>query len=347
MAVTYNLSIGSWSADSSSDPHTEVVSIETASALGAAATRCRITLYAEPSNGRQLSFKQGDPITVELTSGDVTETVMTAAVKQVRSTLGTMVVTGRGTLEALATARVNSVYSNQTAQQIANDLASQAGADVGDMDTGDTYPYVVAHSSRSTLDVLRQIAGVEGMDLYTDAEGKLTMKRFTKQSADHTFRYGVDILDARLEEREPTSVHAIVVGESPASTQGNDAWYYLAKDASAVLGDSGSGVQLLARHDGAVRTKAAAKRLADATVAGIAAYTTTGRIAVVGAPRVKLGDAIAITDAPAQSLNATFKVTVVRHRFAKRSGLVTIIDFCALPGAPGGAPSASGVGGLL
>jgi prophage tail gpP-like protein len=340
MAVTFNLSIGSWSADSASDPHTEVVSIETASALGAAATRCRITLYAAPSNGKQLSFQQGDPITVELTAGDVTETVMTAAVKQVRSTLGTMVVTGRGTLEALATARVNAVYSNQTAQQIANDLASQASADVGDMDTGDTYPYFVAHESRSTLDLLRQIAGVEGMDLYASADGKLTMKRFTKQTADHTFKYGVDILDARIEERDPPTVHAIVAGESPASTQGNDAWYFLAKDASAFLGDSGSGVQLLATHDGAVRTKAAAKRLADATVAGIAAYTTAGRVVVLGAPAVKLGDAIAITDAPAPPLNATFKVTVVRHRFAKRSGLVTIIDFCALS-------TTAGLGGML
>ena len=341
MTASYSMSIGSWSADSASEPRTEVLAIETFAALGSADTQSRVVLYAAPSDGRQLDFAAADPVTISLTAGDVTETVFTGAVQSVRTSLGAMEVRARGGIGNLAVTRINTIYSNQTARQIASDLASQASVDTGDLETGDTYPYVVAHESRSALDLLRRIARVEGMDLYADHEGRLTMKRFTKAAADYSFKYAVDVLDARVVRHDVPTAHVIVAGESPASTRGNDSWHLIAKDASAYLGDEGSGVRLLALHEGTVRTKAGAKRLATATRDAVAAYATWGRLAVLGNPRVRLGDAIGVEDAPTSSLNGTFKVTGVRHHFSKRRGHVTIVDVVALA-RPGGALGAAG-----
>ncbi len=333
MTAAYSISIASWSADSASDPRTEVLAIETLAALDVADSQARIALYAAPSASGQLSFATGDPVTIALTAGDVTETVFTGAVQSVSTSLGTMEVRASGGLGKLAATRINTIYSNQTAGQIASDLASQAQVDTGTIETGDTYPYIVAHESVSALALLRRIARAEGMDLYADHEGHLTMKRFTKAAADYTFHYAVDVLDVRLVQHDVPTEHVLVAGESPASTKGNDSWHHIAKDVSAFLGDVGSGARTLALHEGAVRTKAAAKRLADAVHDGVAAYTTWGRLAVLGDPSVRLGDAVGIEDAPTPSLNGTFKITGVRHHFSKRRGHVTVIDVIALAGA--------------
>ena len=340
MTSSFAISIASWSADSSSDPRTEVLAIDTVAALGSGDSRALVTLYAAPADGNQLDFVAGDPVSIELTAGDVTETVFTGAVQGVRTSLGVTHVTASGGLGKLAATRVNSIYSSQSAQQIASDLASQAELDAGDLETGDTYHYVVAHESRSALELLRRIARAEGMDLYADHEGRLTMKKFTKSGADYTFKYAVHVLDARLMRHDVPTAHVTIAGESVASTKGNDSWPMLAKDGSAYLAEAGTGARLLAQHDGAIRTKAAAQRLADATRDAIASYSTWGRMAVLGNPRVRLADAVGIEDAPTPSLNGTFKVVGVRQHFSKSRGHVTVIDFVALAGA------AAGLGGL-
>ena len=332
MSVSYRLTIGSWSVDSSSDARTEALAIETSAALGSADTSCRIVLYAPLVDGRQLTFEPNDPITVELTSGDTTETVFTGVVHSIRSTLRTMIVEGRGGIGKLAVTRVNTVYTSQSAQQIASDLASQAEVDTGDLVSGDTYHYVVAHESMTALEVLRRIARVEGADLYADPDNKLTIKKFEKQTADYTFRYAVDVLDARLVHHDAPTSRVLVAGESAASTNGDDSWHVLVKDPDAFLGDSGDGAHVVALHEGLVRTKAAAQRLADATVADIGSYATYGRLAVLGHPGVRLGDSVAVEDAPSGALNATFKVTRVRHVYAKNKGYVTVIDVVAMGG---------------
>jgi hypothetical protein len=66
---------------------------------------------------------------------------------------------------------------------------------------------------------------------------------------------------------------------------------------------------------------------------------------VLGNPRVRLGDAVSVQDAPAAPLNATFKVTGVRHHFSKSRGHVTIVDVIAMAGGAAGAAGAVGAVG--
>jgi hypothetical protein len=286
-----------------------------------------------------------DAVTIELTAGDVSDTVMTAEVQSVESSFDVITLVGRSGMQRLAATRVNQVYENQSLSQIVQDLAGQAGVQTGTLDTGSRYPYLVVHESKSMLRTIRELALREAMDVFFDTQNRLTVTAFTKAVADHAFRYGAEILDLRLDAGEPSADHIRVHGESPASTQGTDTWHWLVKDLSSFRGESGQGVRARGLQDGAARTKDLAKSAADARLAAIRDGATVGRVTVLGNPKVKLGEAVEIRDAPRPELNGLFKVVSVRHLFTKHAGYVTVVGFTGQ--GSGGAAGAAGLAGQL
>jgi hypothetical protein len=372
--VNYKVTIGGWSVDSADDPRTEMVEIDTWMSLDSPADRCRISVYARPKpkpslleqaagaameavgiggggsapppfsvdiRGQQV--KHGDPITIELTSDDKTETVMTAEVQSITSSFGLTTILGRTGMQKLANTRINQVYQNQSLNQIIGDLANQAGVSTGSLDSGQTYPYFVVHESRNLMRHVRELAQREGMDAYFDENNKLVVKTFNKTSADHTFHFGIHILDLQLLNHQKPSEHTLIYGESPVSSQGSDTWHWLVKDLKPVQGEAGSGAKTLALSDGSARSKDMADSLAKSRLGAIQDATTLGRLRLLGNPAVKLGDAIEIKSAPKPELNGVFKVVSVRHVYNKREGYVTIVDFSG----KGGAQQAAGMLGQL
>jgi hypothetical protein len=373
LKVGYKLAIGSWSVDSASDPRTEFIDLRVSRSLDSSTDSCRIAVYAPPApqpglldqaigaaagalglggGGGEKSFsvqvrgnaiKHGDRITVELTAGDRSGKVMTAGAQSIESSFSQTKIAGATGKLKLANTRVNQVYENQSLGQIVSDLAKQAGVDTGQIETGGSYSYFVAHESKNLLRLIRELAMRDGLDMYFDADDKLTLKKFDKSSPDHTFFYGIDILDLQLLNHQAGSDHILVYGESPASNQGSDTWSWLAKDLSSFRGEVGQGARTMATHDGAVRTKDAAKLLATSSLGAIKDQATRGRLKLLGAPQVTPGDAIEIKDAPKPELNGLFKVTSVGHVLNKRDGYLTLIGFSG----QGGAQAAGGLlGGL-
>src|SRR5262249_19805140 len=157
--------------------------------------------------------------------------------------------------QKLANTRVNQVYQNQSLDQIVGDLANQAGVSTGSLDSGQTYPYFVVHEFRNLMRHVRELAVREGMDAYFDENNDLVVKTFSKTSADHTFHYGIHVLDLQLLNHQKPSEHTLIYGESPASKQGSDTWHWLVKDLKPVQGEAGSGSKALALSDGAARSK--------------------------------------------------------------------------------------------
>lgn len=365
---SYNITIGKWSINSADDPQTEFVQLETRMSLDSPNDRCRISVYAppppdpglvdqavgevagglglgseaEPSFSVQIrgnDIAHGDLVSVELTSGDVSERVMSADVVAFDTSLGQSHVTGRTGMQKLANTRLNQIYENQSLKQIVNDLAGQADVTIGDIETGSTYPYFVVHETKSVLKHLRQLAMNDGMDLFFDTHNKLTLKAFNKASADHTLHYGIHILDLQVVNHQPSSRHVRVYGESPSSNQGADTWPWLVKDISPFRSDVGQGAQSLALQAGEIRTKDAADQLAKAKFGAMKDRSTSGRIRLLGYPSVQVADAIEIKSAPKPELNGLFKVTSVRHVLNKQEGFLTFLGFTG----QGGAQSAGGL----
>jgi hypothetical protein len=278
-------------------------------------------------------IKQGDTLTVELTSGDRSGKVLTAEVQSIESSLGQTTIVAATGKRKMATSRLNQVYESQSLDQIVKDLASQAQVSVGDVAAGSSYSYFVADESRNLLRQIDELAKREGMDLYFDAENKLTLKKFEKTSADHTLYFGIDILDLRMMNTQPPGDHLLVYGESPSSNQGSDTWHWFAKDLSSFRGELGQGVRTFAVQDGALKTKDAADSLATSKLGTLKDQASQGVLKVLGNPALKLGDAIEIKNVPKPELNGLFKVTSVRHVFNKGEGYLTWIDFSGQGGA--------------
>jgi hypothetical protein len=364
--VDYKVSIAGWSVDSTQDPKTELVELETFASMDSPVSGCRIALYAPPAaqpgllqqaigaagsalglggagaaggppafsvdvRGQKVKF--GDSISIELTAGDNSDAVSKADVQSIQSSFGLTAITGATGMQKLAATRVNQVYSNQTFGQIAKDLAGQASADTGNIEDGSTYPYFVAHESRSVLAHIRELASLEGMDLYFDSSNQLNAATFQKTSADHTFYFGIDILDLELLNVDAPAEHVMVYGESPASNQGSDTWPWLAKDLSPFRGEAGQGARLLAVGDRAVRTKDGAGKYATSKLGAIQDHSASGRLTLMGNPKVQLGDAFEVKSAKQPELNGLFKVTSVRHSFSKSQGYRTIVGFSGQGGA--------------
>ncbi|MCI0489360.1 MAG: hypothetical protein L0229_22435, partial [Blastocatellia bacterium] len=366
-----------WSVDSDDDPRTELAEIETCSSMDSPMDYCRISVYAPPApqpglleqavgaaagalgfggEGGEEAFsvqvrgqaiKTGDQITIELTSGDKSAKVMTANLHSIRSSFELTQIIGRSGAQKLADARLDQVYENQSLKQIANDLASQAQVDAGQIEQGSTYSYFVADQSKNLLRQIRELAARDGLDAYFDADNKLTLKKFNKSSADHTFYFGIDIFDLQIFNRKAATEHILVYGESPASNQGSDTWHWIAKDLTPFRSEVGQGVKTLGIQDGAVRTKDAADNLATSKFGAIKDQSVRGRMKTLGNPKVKIGDAIEIKNATKPELNGLFKVISVRHVFNKREGYLTFITFTGLGGAEKAGGLLGGLGGAL
>jgi hypothetical protein len=382
-SVTVRVKIGGFIMDSADDPRTELLDLETRRSLGGSEDRCCLVLYAPPaatdgleaaagatvgtaaaaasafglgggaSGGTALStsvrgtdLKAGDPIEVELRVGEVSATVMTAEVQEFRTSLRMTTILGWTGIQQLGGARLNQVYQNQSTGQVVRDLAAQVGVDVGDIDNGGSWPYLVVDESRSVLRHLRQLAMREGADLYFDERNHLTVKRLTKSGPDHRFRYGVDLLDLRLRRGRSGIDRVQVFGESPSSDQGLTTWPWLVTDLAPLGGSAGQGSRYTSWRDGAVRTKDAADGLAAARLGAASDAATEGLAVLLGNPRVQPGEAIEISEAPWSELNGLFKVVSVRHRLGKRPGFVTVVGFSGLAGTgsarPGGVAGAGG-----
>ena len=365
MKVGYAVTVAGWSVDSSDDPKTEVVSIDVRRALDSASEHCRIVLYAPPkpkpglleqAAGAALSavglggdagggasvfsvdvrgqkIAHGDQVTVSLSADDVSGTVVTASVQNISSSFETTVIDGQTGIRKLAATRVNRTFQNRSLQQIARDLASAAGASVGTVDNGASYPYVLVHDSTPVLWHLWNLARRQGADLWFDEQDRLMIQKFTRSKADHELQYGIHILDAQILSRRPSADLVRLTGESPSSNQGSDSWHWIAKDLAPFRGESGKGTPALYRADATLRTKDAADSAAKAALESITGGARLGRLRILGNPKVHPGQAIEIKGAPQPELNGMYKVLALRHLFDKRAGFTTTISFSGIGGS--------------
>jgi hypothetical protein len=382
--VHYKLTAGNWSVDSSTDPRTELIELETVHSLEAPIDRTRIRVYAPPPPAggvlgqavaavqagaaalgiggaappafavkvRGQTISPGDGFRLELASGDISGVVMSGEVESYNSSLGYTEITARTGMHKLVTTRVNRVYLNQSASQVIQDLAGQAGVSTGTVAQGATQPYLVIDESAPLERHLRALARRENADLYFDTDNRLNLQAYSRSQPDHEFRFGMEILDLRLANHAAAGEQVRVDGESPASNRGLNSWPWLVKDASPFQGTSGQGNRLLRFSDGAIRTKDAADKLAGARLTALQDGATRGRVTILGNPGVQIGQAIAISGTDKDELNGMFKVTDVRHRFGKQDGYLTVVHFTGQAaamsggGLMGGLAAAAGALGL-
>lgn len=289
----------------------------------------------------------GDTGSVSLGYADsAAELVFTGQVESVRHGVhGTTRIIATNGGAPLARLRLNQSYEQQSAGDIARDLASSAEVDTDTVENGVDLPFYVVDDRRNAYQHIAALARISGYLAGCTPEGRLRFAPFAGGQAVQTFTYGVDVLALDVTEAAPVVGAVTTVGEGAAGSQGADAWSWLVKDPAAVRGSAGAGAPERLVTRAALRSGAAAQSAAEGLANAAGQARVGGRLLVPGAPAVIVGSAIEITGAPQEALNGLFLVRQVRHRFAKGEGFTTVIDFNKADGGAAGGLGAPG--GLL
>ena len=322
----YKLTIGNRIVDTTDEPQASTV-VDLTVALDMETPADSFTLVLGQVGG--LKPERDDETIIELgyaDNGELTQ-VMAGTVVVVEPGLTTARVEGHRLVQALLRTVVDKTYESKTAGQIVRDLADQVGVDVATAEDGITFPAYVIHGRRSIYHHMRDLADLCGFDLYVDADGKLIFEEFISGKTVHAFEYAKHILELDVLQAPPRAALVEAWGESPSSSQGEEAWAWLTKDFSGSKGSAGSGDPTLLLERPALRTADAAQAAAEAAHTHIQRRTLRGRLLTVGQPQVKLGDAIRLRDVPDDALNNTFQVRSVTHRITKIEGFTTAIEF--------------------
>ncbi|MFX0194500.1 MAG: hypothetical protein ACFFCW_00135 [Candidatus Hodarchaeota archaeon] len=351
---TYKFTIGSATFDSTQDPNTQIISIELQISMAPVMDFAKIVVGSinKPEGGlvgqaiaaggtsgasgeiNGTTVNVGDNLTIELGHENNLTQVFAGILSEIEPSVNTVVFMGSNGADNMTKTRINQTYQNQSAGQIVSDLAGQVNAEIDVAENGIDFPFYIVDDRKHVFQHAVELAAKSGLDLYVTPENQFTMRKFQKTRADHTFSYGEDIIEVQIFQGSPVAGNILVSGESPASSQGNDAWHWFAKDSSAFQGSAGEGNALLIQES-SIRTKEGADTYAAGKLDLVTRAATHGRIVIVGKPEVRLGDAIAIEGVPTESLNGLFQVRRVRHQLSKIRGFTTTIDFIAAEGGGG------------
>jgi phage protein D len=257
-----------------------------------------------------------------------TQTVFTGKVESVTNRItGQALVTAANGGGPLSRCRVNRSYEQQTAGAIVTDLAGQAGVGLDKAEDGGTFPFYVVDDRQGAWRHIAALARTCGYLACFTPEGLLRFVPIASSQPVQTFAYGADVIALQLTAAVPAFDKVTAIGEGAAGSQGQEAWNWLVKDAAPVTAEAGAGDFARLLSDPRLRSNDLATMAAKGLMTAASLAKTAGRVLVPGAPAVTVGSAIELTDAPQDCLNGPFLVRRVRHRFSKREGFTSRIDF--------------------
>jgi phage protein D len=268
----------------------------------------------------------GDHVTLELGyAGSALVKVFTGTVARLEAQPMATRLVALAPAATLLTTTVDRSYTSATAADIVRDLAGVAGVRVTRAEPGSAFPAYVVDGRRSAYAHARDLADLCGLILYSEPGGGLVLERFTTGRVVHVYRHGDD-LTALDPWRHPPTVQAVEAwGESPGTSRGEQAWAWLVKDFRPSLGSAGSGAGKLLLERPGLRTAAAARAAAEATLATVRARAHGARLLGIGRPEVSLGDAVRIENA-GPTVDGRYQVRSVRHRLGKARGFTTGVE---------------------
>ncbi len=281
-------------------------------------------------NTSGLTLEKGRDVEVKLGWDDDTSLVFSGLIEAMDNGIDTIKVLCAGKKITLMQSRTNQTFLNQNAGEIISTLAAGVNLETGDIEDGINLPVYLADSACTVYEHCSALADRCGFDLYTNEEGKLVFSRFSRTMADHTFRYGKDILAVSVEKNDPLEA-VDVFPESPASSSGDETASWIIKDSSPHKGKGGSGSAAWLISDPLLKTKEAAVSYARARVYFSRRDAVHGQLELMGAAQIKLGDSVALENIPGSDANGVYQVMAVGHTINHRSGFRTCLSLGGMP----------------
>jgi hypothetical protein len=258
----------------------------------------------------------GATFEIALGYGDELETVFTGTVATVEKTPSGVILEGVAATWPLARKRVAQSYVEQTVKQIVEDLLGQAEVDAGEIEAPlKLFAYHV-DERRTVWSHLLDLARLASCDVICSAAGALDFRPpRSGPSADHTLRYGADLVRWSLGPRDPQTPRK-VVPYGAASEEGGEKWHILLREPD---GGSPSDPTIV---PAALRDRDGAKALEDGLAKLAERRATGGTLLIVGNAEIRPGDVLELSDMPAGEPDLV-RATLVTHLLDGAAGFRT------------------------
>jgi phage protein D len=251
-------------------------------------------------------------VSLDMGWGDGGTTVFTGKLQSLEYTLNEVHGIAHGPQKELAQARIDETFIDQCAGDVVQALVDKAGLETGTIDTGIQLPKYLAEGSVSLFEHLHLLARLCGVDVFTDEQGKINFTKREAFTADYTYQYGVNLMDARITQTRSATPGVQVVPESPASQEGDGASSWLVKSSRDLSATEGEGN--IHRFSSALcTTKEAAQTAAKSFQRDIERRRIKGKILVMGQPRANPGQVVELKEMPDGNTNGYYEISGVDH----------------------------------
>ncbi len=246
----------------------------------------------------------GQPLEVDLDSGDGAQPVFRGKIRALRGDASTLYVEGSDGLGELARREFVGTFADSDAGTIARAILDDGEILAGTLTAGPSFPRYLLHPGPSALAHLQTLARRCGLDLFTDRRGAVSMTSSAVAGATRTLQESTPLLQIRLERATSPADSITLHGEGAASTRGAARSHWLVRDLAPIRGEAklvaggdvqrGSGARPRTIVDGALRSGQVAATLAEARARALTSRQLHGTLTLLGEPTLTPGDLLVI-----------------------------------------------------
>ena len=271
-----------------------------------------------------LNIAGGESVSLDMGWGQESSVVFSGTIQSLEYSLNEVHGIAHGTQKGLVETRVDETFIDQTAGDVVRSLADMAGIETGTIDDGIELPRYLAEGSVSIFEHLHTLSRICGVDLFTDEDGKLNFTKREAFTADFTYQYGINLMDARIIQTTPSVTAIQVIPESPASQEGSEASSWFVKSSRAISATAGDGTSR--RFISALcTTKEAAETAARSFQRDLERRAVKGKIMVMGQPDANPGQVVELKEMPDGNTNGFYEISGVDHSLDGIQGFVSTL----------------------
>ncbi|MFT5542068.1 MAG: hypothetical protein ACI97K_001773 [Glaciecola sp.] len=237
----------------------------------------------------------------------------TGTVDSVQRSAGQLFLSGLASSAQLSQARLSATWADQSIADIIKDMA-------GDIDTEIEADLNLANysidNSRSVWSYLYDLAQLTGAELSSAANGGVRFVLAAKDSSSISLRYGADLIDWNLSEKQSSSL-IVAAQHGASSSAGKEKWHWLAHDP---VGSDGDSTVIPA----AFSNREAADAFSDAALSRQQRSTIQGEVWIGGRTDLRPGTLVELTGLP-QGDSGKLRVKAVTHQMDGKTGFITAL----------------------
>lgn len=237
----------------------------------------------------------------------------TGTIDIVQSNAGQLHLSGLASSAQLSQSRMSATWADQSITDIIKDMAGELDAEIeADLQLSN---YSI-DNSRSVWSYLYDLAQLTGAELSSAGSGGLRFVLAAKGGASISLRYGADLIDWHLSEKQ-TSTLTLAAEHGASSSQGKEKWHWLAHDPVGAGADSTVIPSAFSSREAAdLFSKAAQLRQKRSSM--------QGEVWVGGRIDLRPGGLVELTGLP-RGDSGTLRIKAVTHQLDGQSGFITAL----------------------